>query len=79
MTYRALILLVALMSLKSVADVFDSNDAIAPETLPALLLAGWRGQSVCVKLHEPTEVRVLRCIFTPGVAHVRHFHPRHFA
>ena len=78
MTYRLLILLIALMSPKSVADVVDSNEAMASETLPDPLAAGWRGQSVCVKLHETTEVRVLRCTFPPGVGHERHFHPRHF-
>ena len=59
-------------------DVAHSDAAIATETLPDPLVAGWRGQAVCVKLHETTEVRVLRCTFPPGVGHERHFHPRHF-
>jgi quercetin dioxygenase-like cupin family protein len=59
-------------------DVAHSDAAIATETLPDPLAAGWRGQPVCVKLHETTEVRVLRCTFPPGVGHERHFHPRHF-
>ena len=58
--------------------VAHSDAAIATETLPDPLAAGWRGQPVCVKLHETTEVRVLRCTFPPGVGHERHFHPRHF-
>ena len=60
------------------AEVAHSNPAIASETLPDPLAAGWRGEPVCVKLHETTEVRVLRCTFPPGVGHERHFHPRHF-
>jgi len=60
------------------ADVAHSGAAIGSETLPDPLAAGWRGQPVCVKLHETTEVRVLRCTFPPGVGHERHFHPRHF-
>ena len=60
------------------AGVAQSNAVIASETLPDPLAAGWRGQPVCVKLHETTEVRVLRCTFPPGVGHERHFHPRHF-
>ncbi len=60
------------------ADVAHSNPAITSETLPGPLAAGWRGQPVCMKLHETTEVRVLRCTFPPGVGHERHFHPRHF-
>ena len=60
------------------ADVAHSNPAITSETLPDPLAAGWRGQPVCMKLHETTEVRVLRCTFPPGVGHERHFHPRHF-
>ena len=59
-------------------DVAHSDAAIATETLPDPLVAGWRGHAVCVKLHETTEVRVLRCTFPPGVGHERHFHPRHF-
>jgi quercetin dioxygenase-like cupin family protein len=60
------------------ADVAHSGAAIGSETLPDPLAAGWRGQPVCVKLHETTEIRVLRCTFPPGVGHERHFHPRHF-
>ena len=59
-------------------DAAHSDAAIATETLPDPLVAGWRGQAVCVKLHETTEVRVLRCTFPPRVGHERHFHPRHF-
>jgi quercetin dioxygenase-like cupin family protein len=46
--------------------------------LPDPLAAGWRGESVCEKLHEDPHQRILRCTFAPGVGHERHFHPRHF-
>ena len=46
--------------------------------LPDPLAAGWRGRSVCEKLHEDDRLRVLRCTFAPGVGHERHFHAAHF-
>ena len=46
--------------------------------LPDPLAAGWRGKSVCEKLHEDSHQRILRCTFPPGVGHERHFHLRHF-
>lgn len=70
--------LLLLLSSGALAEVADSDSAAVTETLPDPLAAGWRGQPVCVKLHETTEVRVLRCTFPPGVGHERHFHPRHF-
>lgn len=47
-------------------------------SLPDPLEARWRGESVCEKLHEDSNQRVLRCSFPPGVGHERHFHARHF-
>lgn len=54
-------------------------------TIPALadewpgpVSAGWQGESVCEVLHEDAELPTVRCTFSPGVGHVRHFHPRHF-
>jgi beta-alanine degradation protein BauB len=49
-----------------------------PPSLPDPLAAGWNGVSVCEKLHEDSEQRVLRCSFPPSVGHERHFHHRHF-
>ena len=46
--------------------------------LPDPLAAGWRGASVCERLHEDEGQRVLRCTFPPGVGHERHFHAPHF-
>ena len=51
--------------------------AAAPP-LPDPLAAGWRGRTVCEKLHEDTSNRILRCTFPPGVGHERHFHSPHF-
>ena len=42
------------------------------------LEAGWNGKSVCEKLHEDSNNRILRCTFPPAVGHERHFHSRHF-
>ena len=52
--------------------------AVSAAPLPDPLAAGWRGKSVCEKLHEDAHQRILRCTFPPGVGHERHFHPRHF-
>ena len=49
-----------------------------PPSLPDALAAGWEGKSVCEKLHENSEQRVLRCTFPPGVGHERHYHDPHF-
>lgn len=46
--------------------------------LPDPLAAGWRGASVCERLHEDDALRVLRCTFPPGVGHERHFHAPHY-
>ena len=46
--------------------------------LPGPLTAGWRGETVCERLHEDGELRVLRCTFPPGVGHERHRHVAHF-
>jgi len=50
----------------------------ADAPLPDPLQAGWNGASVCEKLHEDADQRVLRCTFPPDVGHERHFHPPHF-
>lgn len=46
--------------------------------LPDPLAAGWNGATVCEKLHEDQDYRVLRCTFPPGVGHERHYHGAHF-
>lgn len=52
--------------------------ALAYPELPDPLAAGWKGESVCEKLHEDDQVRVLRCTFPPGVGHERHYHVPNF-
>jgi len=46
--------------------------------LPDPLAAGWNGVSVCEKLHEDSDHRILRCTFPPTVGHERHYHKRNF-
>ena len=64
-----------MMTLFALGVVAASVDAA---TLPDPLAAGWRGRTVCERLHEDEHQRVLRCAFSPGVGHERHFHVRHF-
>ena len=47
-------------------------------TLPDPLEAGWLGEKVCHVMHEDNEVRVLKCVFPPGVGHEKHKHQPHF-
>ena len=49
-----------------------------PATLPDPVAAGWRGQSVCERLHADASHRILRCTFAPGAGHERHRHAPHF-
>lgn len=48
------------------------------QSLPDPLAAGWEGEKVCEVLEENKKVRVLKCVFPPGVGHDRHYHPLHF-
>jgi quercetin dioxygenase-like cupin family protein len=43
--------------------------------LPDPLTAGWKGQTICEKLHEDASVRIVRCVLPPNVGHEKHFHP----
>jgi len=54
-----------------------SQSVIAEAILPDPLKAGWQGTQVCALIHEDDKLRILRCVFPPGVGHERHFHPRH--
>lgn len=51
-------------------------DASAPD-LPDPFQAGWKGEKVCEVLEENENVRVLKCIFPPGVGHEQHYHRPH--
>lgn len=46
--------------------------------LPDPLKAGWDGNSVCKLLKENQKLRVLKCTFSPGIGHERHYHKPHF-
>lgn len=52
--------------------------SVHAESLPDPLAAGWQGRQVCEKLHESSDIRVLRCTFEPGIGHERHFHAAHY-
>ncbi len=47
-------------------------------SLPDPAEAGWKGRTVCEVIEENSKLRVLKCIFPPGVGHERHYHLRHF-
>lgn len=66
----------ALFALLVLAAGASASAQHAP--LPSALCAGWQGQSVCERLHEDPQIRVLRCTFAPGVGHEMHYHPPHF-
>ncbi len=42
------------------------------------LQAGWKDKSICEIMEENDEVRVLKCVFAPGVGHERHYHKAHY-
>jgi hypothetical protein len=62
---------IGLMGALIVPSAWAAEDV---STLPDPLEAGWKGSSVCEKLHEDKEKRVLRCTFAPNIGHERHFH-----
>ena len=55
------------------AAAHDNHD----HALPDPLAAGWEGETVCEKLIEDEQHRILRCTFPPGVGHERHYHAPH--
>lgn len=46
--------------------------------LPDPLQAGWNNKSVCEVIEDNPKLRVLQCIFAPGVGHEKHYHDAHF-
>ena len=64
-----------MMALLIVLTFLSCKEALK---LPDPLEAGWKGQAVCEVLEDNANVRVLRCVFPPGVGHERHFHAPHF-
>lgn len=47
------------------------------QNLPDPLEAGWKGERVCEVLEENASIRMLKCVFGPGVGHERHYHDKH--
>ncbi len=47
------------------------------DNLPGPLKAGWQGESVCEVMEENSSIRILKCVFPPGVGHERHYHDKH--
>ncbi|MFT5216910.1 MAG: quercetin dioxygenase-like cupin family protein [Glaciecola sp.] len=45
--------------------------------LPDPYQAGWKGEKVCEVLEDNDELRVLRCSFSPGIGHDKHYHNPH--
>ncbi|MDX1471664.1 MAG: cupin domain-containing protein [Flavobacteriaceae bacterium] len=58
--------------------IFALNLAIAQEPLPDPLEAGWKGNKVCEVIEEDQKLRILKCVFPPGVGHEKHYHRPHF-
>ncbi|WP_339630622.1 cupin domain-containing protein [Bizionia echini] len=45
--------------------------------LPDPLEAGWNSKAVCEVVKNTPKIRVLKCIFPPGVGHEKHYHNPH--
>ncbi|MFK7952956.1 MAG: hypothetical protein AB8B73_08930 [Ekhidna sp.] len=75
----SLILLVTLfLSCTETSEKEQSNSySVTENQLPDPLRAGWKGESVCEVLEENDKIRVLKCVFAPGVGHERHYHNPH--
>lgn len=54
-----------------------TKKSVAENKLPDPLKAGWEGESVCEVVEENEHVRVLKCVFPPGVGHEKHYHDPH--
>jgi quercetin dioxygenase-like cupin family protein len=52
--------------------------AATADDVPDGLSVDWQGKKPCEKLFEDAQVRVARCTFPPGAAHVCHSHPSYF-
>ena len=74
MTMRAL----SILSVFAFTACAASNDTGLGLRIADPLQAGWKGKSVCERLHEDRQQRVLRCTFPPGVGHEVHYHAPHF-
>ena len=82
LTLNILILSIILLSLgctNSIANDNSLNDQslMVENQLPDPLEAGWAGEKVCEVVKENNKLRVLKCVFAPGVGHERHYHNPH--
>jgi quercetin dioxygenase-like cupin family protein len=62
---------VAVVALGLLAAPFPAT----ADDVPDGLSVEWQGKKPCEKLFEDAQVRVARCTFPPGAAHVCHSHP----
>jgi quercetin dioxygenase-like cupin family protein len=53
--------------------------AVLSQEVPDALAVEWEGKRLCEALFEDEQVRILRCTFPPGTAHLRHSHPKNFS
>ncbi len=70
-------LFIYLLFMISVILLTGCDHSMETKALPDPLEAGWEGQSVCNVMEENDQVRILRCVFPPGVGHEKHYHNPH--
>lgn len=70
--------MIKLLSLPIILSCLFLVSCATNDRLPDPLQAGWKNASVCELLEDNKKVRVLKCIFPPGVGHERHYHKAHF-
>ena len=70
--------MIKLLSLPIILSCLFLVSCATNNRLPDPLQAGWKDASVCELLEDNKKVRVLKCIFPPGVGHERHYHKAHF-
>lgn len=58
-------------------DLLDEQSSMVENQLPDPLAAGWAGEKVCAVVKENDKLRVLKCVFAPGVGHEKHYHNPH--
>lgn len=81
----ALALLLSAPALAQQAETFDPSRSLSAgalimpkAALPDPLEAGWKGEKICEVLQENDRFRALKCTFSPGKGHERHYHAPHF-
>ncbi len=82
LTLNTLFLSIAVLSFgctNSIAndDLLNDQPIMVENQLPDPLEAGWAGEKVCSVVKENNKLRVLKCVFAPGVGHEKHYHKPH--